>query len=137
MVLLDHCDSQKFTNSELQEVSRMARDIAKSATQTRQAFAKWGKMVGGLHIVATHMAGDSSIKDDGARANLEKHFAINAEATADDNVRKLRSSSIKRRNAWIRLEVRTNTVLFTDKHLFQTSPSTTLLARGRRSFKAL
>ncbi|KAL4887552.1 hypothetical protein BJY04DRAFT_212586 [Aspergillus karnatakaensis] len=64
----------------LQDFSSDAQQCATLATQTRQAFAKWGKMVGELHACTEQESGSTSqkreaVKVDQAVANIEKKFA--------------------------------------------------------------
>ncbi len=65
----------------LRDLVEDARKSAAVATQTREAFSKWGSMVGELHAAVEEQQGQNSV----ARAetsNIEQAFAVQAVETA-------------------------------------------------------
>ncbi len=63
-----------FTDA-VKDFSEDAKQAAKLATETREAFTLWGKMVGELHAATEHQQGTTSIER-GATSVAEKMAAI-------------------------------------------------------------
>lgn len=69
---------------------------AKLATETREAFSLWGKMVGELHAATEQQKGQTAIERDTSKvaeniAKIDQSFAVNAEAAAKDNVASIKA----------------------------------------------
>ena len=76
------------------DFSTEAKQCAVLATETREAFTKWGKMVGELHAATEHQQGQTSIERDETKAaenvaNIDYQFADDAAKTAKDLVNKV------------------------------------------------
>ena len=76
------------------DFSTEAKQCAVLATETREAFTKWGKMVGELHAATEHQQGQTSIERDETQAaenvaNIDKGFAADAAETAKHLVDKV------------------------------------------------
>ena len=75
----------------LSDFADNARRAAELATQTREAFSKWGKMVGELHAATEHQQGHTSAERNETKAaenvaKIEQTFAVDAVAASKENV---------------------------------------------------
>ncbi|KAI1342876.1 hypothetical protein F5Y15DRAFT_371283 [Xylariaceae sp. FL0016] len=75
----------------LQDFSSDAKMCAKLATEIKEAFSKWGRMVGELHMCNENLKGNTAIKADAitidkAMATIEQKFATEAATEAKDGV---------------------------------------------------
>ncbi|KAI0206632.1 hypothetical protein F4808DRAFT_466642 [Astrocystis sublimbata] len=84
----------------LQDFSTDAKTCAKLASEIREAFSKWGKMVGELHMCTENQKGATAIKTDAisidkAMANIEQRFATDAAKDAKEGVKRAEKSLAK------------------------------------------
>ena len=75
----------------LDDLADNARRSAVLATETREGFSKWGKMVGELHAATEHQQGHTSAERDETKAaenvaKIEQTFAVDAVAASKENV---------------------------------------------------
>lgn len=76
----------------LEAFNKDAKRCASLATETREAFTKWGLMVGELHACTEAESGRTSIEKEATKideevTNVEKKFAIDAKAQVEEQVR--------------------------------------------------
>ncbi|MDI1489093.1 MAG: hypothetical protein OHK93_008371 [Ramalina farinacea] len=75
----------------LDDLADNARRAAVLATETREGFSKWGKMVGELHAATEHQQGHTSAERNETKAaenvaKIEQTFAVDAVAASKENV---------------------------------------------------
>ncbi|KAL7917193.1 hypothetical protein ACQKWADRAFT_326242 [Trichoderma austrokoningii] len=75
----------------LEDLSRDAQRCADLASETREAFAKWGKMVSELQMYTEAQAGNTSIRANAAATDqrvteIEMKFAVEASEKAESSV---------------------------------------------------
>lgn len=75
----------------LNEFAEDARQSAVLATQTREAFTRWGSMVGELHAATEHQQGQTSVEREETRiaenvSKIEQKFAVDAASAVKENV---------------------------------------------------
>ncbi|EME43108.1 hypothetical protein DOTSEDRAFT_72478 [Dothistroma septosporum NZE10] len=84
-------DQLQDFNDALEDFAEDARQAAQLATETREAFSLWGKMVGELHAATENQQNQTSIEQaqaqtDETTAEIDKTFAVDAAAAAKTNV---------------------------------------------------
>jgi hypothetical protein len=86
-------DALEDFNDALKDFSRDATRCAELATEMREAFSKWGKMVGELHMCTESQMGNTSIRANAAAteqrmAKIEEQFAVKASENTKEQVMK-------------------------------------------------
>ncbi|TFB06750.1 hypothetical protein CCMA1212_000351 [Trichoderma ghanense] len=84
-------DALEDFNDALEDLSRDAQRCAKLASETREGFAKWGKMVGELQMCMEAQAGNTAIRANAAAteeraAEIEMKFAVQSSEQARSSV---------------------------------------------------
>lgn len=84
-------DALEDFNDALKDLSNDALRCAKLATEMREAFSKWGKMVGELHMYTESQMGNTSIKaneivTEQRMAEIEETFAVDASENTKEQV---------------------------------------------------